>query len=224
MTRVKICGVTREEDAALASDLGASYVGLNFAAVSPRRVTLDSARRLSRSVGHGVTRVGVFVGEPLEEIRRAVEEVGLDLVQVHRPLARQDLEGLPCAVIAVAHVSKNGADAAPVELLARCRMLLLDTGGGDRPGGTGKAFDWELIAGRSWPLPLILAGGLTPENVSEAIARVHPYAVDVASGVESSPGIKDEIRMRRFFEAVRRVDASYSFSRGEGEGVRGCNG
>jgi phosphoribosylanthranilate isomerase len=86
-------------------------------------------------------------------------------------------------------------------------MLLLDTAGRDRPGGTGKAFDWDLIADRSWPLPLILAGGLTPENVSEAIARVRPSAVDVASGVESSPGIKDEVRMRRFFEAVRQADA-----------------
>jgi phosphoribosylanthranilate isomerase len=208
MTQVKICGVTREEDAALASELGASYVGLNFAAVSPRRVTVESARRLARAVGRGAARVGVFVGEPLEEIRRAVEEAALDLVQVHRPLAREDLEGLPCAVIGVVHVSKNGADASSRELLGRCRMLLLDTGGGDRPGGTGKAFDWDLIAGKSWPLPLILAGGLTPENVSEAIARIRPAAVDVASGVESSPGIKDQARMRRFFEAVRRADAS----------------
>lgn len=208
MTRVKICGITREEDAALASELGASFIGLNFAAVSPRRVTLESARRLARAVGPGVARVGVFVGEPLEDIRRAVEEAGLDLVQVHRPLAREDLEGLSRALIAVMHVSKNGADASSRELLGRCRMLLLDTGGGDQPGGTGKAFDWDLIAGKSWPLPLILAGGLTPENVSEAIARVRPSAVDVASGVESSPGIKDEVRMRRFFEAVRRADAS----------------
>jgi phosphoribosylanthranilate isomerase len=207
MTRVKICGVTREEDAVLASELGASYVGLNFAVVSPRRVTLASARRISRAVGRGVARVGVFVGEPVEEIRRAVEEAELDLVQVHRPLSREGLEGLPCPVIAVVHVSSNGAGAAPVELLARCRMLLLDTAGRDRPGGTGKAFDWDLIADRSWPLPLILAGGLTPENVSEAIARVRPSAVDVASGVESSPGIKDEVRMRRFFEAVRQADA-----------------
>jgi phosphoribosylanthranilate isomerase len=221
MTRVKICGVTREEDAALASELGASYVGLNFAAVSPRRVTVDSARRLSRAVGRGVARVGVFVGEPLEEIRRAVGEAELDLVQVHRPLAREDLEGLPCPVIAVAHVSRNGADPASPELLARCRMLLLDTAGGDRPGGTGKAFDWGLIAGRIWPLPLILAGGLTPENVSEAIGRVRPSAVDVASGVESSPGIKDESRMRRFFEAVRQADASLPSppGRGRGEGA-----
>ncbi len=216
MTRVKICGVTREEDAALASELGASYVGLNFAAVSPRRVTLQAARRLSRAVARGVTRVGVFVSEPFGEIRRAVEEAGLDLVQVHRPLTREDLEALPCPVIAVAHVSRNGADPAPRELLARCRMLLLDTSGGERPGGTGKAFDWDLVAGRSWPLPLILAGGLTPENVSEAIARVRPSAVDVASGVESSPGIKDEIRMRRFFEAVRRADASPTSPPGRG--------
>jgi phosphoribosylanthranilate isomerase len=208
MTRVKICGVTREEDAALASELGAAFVGLNFAAVSPRRVTLESARRLARAVGPGVARVGVFVGESLEEIRRAVEEAGLDLVQLHRPLTREDLEDLSRAVIAVVHVSENGADGSSQELLGRCRMLLLDTGGGDRPGGTGKAFDWDLIAGKSWPLPLILAGGLTPENVSEAIARVRPSAVDVASGVESSPGIKDEIRMRRFFDAVRRADAS----------------
>jgi phosphoribosylanthranilate isomerase len=98
-------------------------------------------------------------------------------------------------------VSGRGIEAAPPALLARCRSVLLDTAG-VRPGGTGAAFDWNVLVGRTWPVPLILAGGLAPENVAEAISRVHPAAVDVASGVESSPGIKDEARMRLLFEAV----------------------
>jgi phosphoribosylanthranilate isomerase len=219
MTQVKICGITREEDVALACALGASYVGLNFAAASPRRLFIESARRLSRAAGPGVARVGVFVHEPPEEIRRTVEEAELDLVQIHRPLLPRDLERLPCPVVAVARVSENGAEAAPSELLARCRLLLLDTWGTDLPGGTGQTFDWSLLADRSWPIPLILAGGLTPENVFDAILRVRPRAVDVASGVETSPGIKDEARMRRFFEAVRRADALLPQGEGRDESL-----
>jgi phosphoribosylanthranilate isomerase len=207
MTRIKICGLTRPQDVDLACSLGASYLGFNFAAVSPRRVSLATARALARAAGSGIARVGVFVHERREEIEEAIEAAALDLVQIHRPLAAEDLDGSPRPVIAVERVSPRGVEAAPGVLLERCRSVLLDTAS-DGPGGTGIPFDWNVLAGRTWPVPFILAGGLAPGNVGEAIARVRPFAVDVASGVESSPGIKDEHRMKEFFEAVRLADAA----------------
>ena len=206
MTQVKICGLTRPRDVELACELGASYVGFNFAAVSPRRVTVGSARELSRCVSPGVIRVGVFVEETLGEVRAAIEAACLDLVQIHRPLRQSDLD-LPRPVITVARVRNGSAGLPAPELLAPCRLILLDAEAPGQPGGTGRPLDWEAISARDWPRPLMLAGGLTPDNVEEAIARVRPAAVDVASGVESSPGVKEETRMRRFFEAVARSGA-----------------
>jgi phosphoribosylanthranilate isomerase len=218
MTEVKICGLTRPADVDLACALGASYVGFNFAAASSRRVTLDVARDLAAAARPGVLRVGVFVHEGAEEIRKAAAAARLDLVQIHRPISARDLNQSPLPVIAVVGVSRNGADVSPPELLARCRSVLCDTAVPGRSGGTGTVFDWTLLVGRAWPVPIILAGGLDPGNVGEAIARVHPSAVDVASGVESSPGIKDEDRMQLFFEAVRRADRAFPSSPGRGKG------
>lgn len=205
MTRVKICGLTRPQDVETACALGASFVGFNFAAVSPRRVSPEAARDLARVTSPGVARVGVFVRESRKEIEDAIDAAALDLVQIHRRLAAEDLEWMRRPVIAVERVSSRGVEASPARLLEKCRSVLLDTSG-DRPGGTGIPFDWDVLAGRTWPVPLILAGGLDAGNVGAAIARVHPSAVDVASGVESAPGIKDERRMKEFFEAVRLAD------------------
>ena len=130
----------------------------------------------------------------------------------------EDLRQSPLPVIAVVGVSGNGADAAPPDLLARCRSVLCDTALPGRTGGTGKTFDWAVLEGKTWPVPVILAGGLDAGNVAEAIARVHPSAVDVASGVESAPGIKDEVKMRLFFDAVHGADALTPSPRGRGEG------
>jgi phosphoribosylanthranilate isomerase len=208
MTAVKICGLTRPQDVALACAAGASWVGFNFAARSPRRVTVASARGLAQATTPGVLRVGVFEAEEAPAIREAVEEARLDLVQLHRPLREEDLEGLAVPVVAVARVGAAGPDPLPApNLLARCRALLLDTLEQDRAGGTGTPFDWRLIAGTDFGLPILLAGGLKAENVAEAIGRVRPWAVDVASGVESSPGVKDAEKMRRFLAAVRKADA-----------------
>ena len=206
MTQVKICGLTRPRDVDLACSLGASYVGFNFAAVSPRRVSLEAARDLARVTGPGVARVGVFVREGRNEIEDAIDGASLDCVQIHRRLSAEDVEWMRRPVIAVERVSSRGVESSPAGLLEKCRSVLLDTSS-DRPGGTGIPFDWDLLAGRTWPVPLILAGGLDAGNVGGAIARVRPSAVDVASGVESAPGIKDEHRMKEFFEAVRKADA-----------------
>jgi phosphoribosylanthranilate isomerase len=207
MTEVKICGLTREQDVALACAAGASWVGFNFAAGSPRRVTLETARRLSEAATPPILRVGVFVSEDGRAIREAVKAARLDLVQLHRPLREEDLDRPPVPVIAVAGVGTDGADLPEQALLARCRALLFDTLAEDRAGGTGEPFDWRTVAAKNFALPVLLAGGLTPENVGAALRRVRPWAVDVASGVESAPGIKDAEKMRRFFRAVREADA-----------------
>jgi phosphoribosylanthranilate isomerase len=207
MTAVKICGLTRREDVALACAVGASLLGFNFSAQSPRRVTPDSARRLAEAAAPGVLRVGVFVSEDAHLIGEAVEAARLDLIQIHRPLRAKDVEGLPAPVIAVARVGPAGADLPSADLLGRCYAVLFDTLDRSRAGGTGSAFDWGTIAAKGFGLPVLVAGGLTAENVAEAVRRVRPWAVDVASGVESEPGVKDAEKLRQFFEAVRRADA-----------------
>ena len=206
MTRVKICGLTRPRDVGIACELGAACVGFNFAAASPRRVPIGAARGLASSAAKGVVKVGVFVDESRDEILAAVEEASLDAVQIHRPLREEDLD-LPRPVFAVARVRGGSAVLPPAELLARCRYVLVDSDRAGQSGGTGVPVDWNALSGKSWPIPLMLAGGLNAGNVEDAIETVRPAAVDVASGVESAPGIKDENRMRLFFEAVARADS-----------------
>ena len=207
MTEVKICGLTRREDVEAACALGAAYVGLNFSSVSPRRIDTEKARRLAAAVSAGVQRVGIFVDESYDEIRDAIDAASLDLVQIHRRLRPDDVERIPRPVVAVAH---SGADdeIPPDDLLGRCAGILLDTVASGMPGGTGISFDPTSLQRRHWPVPLFLAGGLRPENVADSIRRSNPSVVDVASGVESAPGIKDLETMRRFFEAVRNADGS----------------
>jgi phosphoribosylanthranilate isomerase len=205
VTEIKVCGLTRKRDVELASELGAAFLGFNFSAVSPRRVTVGAAKTLARAAGKGTAKVGVFVEESRREIEEAIVAAGLDLVQIHRPLRREDLD-LPVPVLAVARLRGGCPELPESSLLARCRMVLLDSALPGRPGGTGAPLDWNALSGRSWPVPLMLAGGLNPENVGDAIGRVRPAAVDVASGIESSPGVKDERRMKAFVAAVRRAD------------------
>jgi phosphoribosylanthranilate isomerase len=206
VTDVKICGLTRESDVEAACNLGAAYVGFNFSAVSPRRVAPDRARDLAAAVSGTVRRVGVFVEEGYAEIEDAISAASLDLVQLHRTLRAEDLRRIPRPVLAVAHAGRE-EEIPPGTLLDRCAGILFDTDATGLAGGTGVPFDWYLVEGRTWPVPLFVSGGLRPENVGESIRRTRPSAVDVASGVESSPGVKDTDRMRRFFDAVRRADS-----------------
>ena len=207
MTDVKICGLTRIEDVESACALGAAYIGFNFSSMSPRRVTPEVARRLAGACREGVQRVGVFVDETYQEIAEAIEAASLDVVQIHRTLRQTDLERLSGRILAVAHAGRE-EEIPPAKLLERCAGILFDTGAPERgPGGTGVPFEWSLLEHRRWPVPLFVSGGLSPENVAESIRRTRPSAVDVASGVEVSPGVKDRLRMRRFFDAVRAADA-----------------
>lgn len=203
MTQVKVCGLTREADVRAAAGLGAAYVGFNFAAISPRRVTLEQARRLASCAG-GALRVGVFVYESRGEIEDAVDAGGLDVIQIHRPLRGDDLD-LPRPVIAV--LAGSAAPLPPEALTSRCHGLLLDSDDPRREAGGRRALDWSAVASPPAGVPVLLAGGLDPGNVGEAIQRVRPAIVDVASGIESTPGVKDHARMRRFFDAVRDADA-----------------
>lgn len=197
--RIKICGVVRPEDAAAAEAAGADAIGLIFAAASRRRVDVDAARRASEAVGPFLTRVGVFVDASEEQIVEAVREARLDAVQLHGTesdaLAAR-LRGL----VRVVRALSFGPEVTPAALEGRpFDAVLLD---GLRPG-SGEAFDWN--AARAWRghPRLVLAGGLTAETVGDAVRTLRPYAVDVASGVEASPGVKDPEAMRAFVRAAR---------------------
>ena len=205
--RVKICGITRLEDAQLAAELGAWAVGMVFHPSSPRRCPLAEAELIGAALHRRVEVAGVFVNTPLGEIARVAEHVGLTLVQLHGD------EGPAFCQEVARRTGARTIKAAPVQGaftlhdLARFHtdFHLLDGHGGERRGGTGESFDWSLVARRRSRVPLIVAGGLDAGNVGEAIAATHPYAVDVASGVESAPGVKDPERMRAFIDEVRAV-------------------
>lgn len=202
MTAVKICGLTRAEDVAASCALGAAYVGFNFAAASPRRIRLETARELAAACVPGVLKVGVFVNEDAATVAEAVEAAGLDLVQLHRRLTEEDVSAAPVPIIAVARFSGRGFAVPRHELLVRCHAVLFDAS-----EGAGTAIDPARVEEASWPVPVLAAGGLTPETVGSLVRRLRPAGVDVASGVESAPGIKDRGRLERFFAAVREADA-----------------
>jgi phosphoribosylanthranilate isomerase len=203
MTAVKICGLTRPEDVAAACALGASYVGFNFAAASPRRVATDAqARELAAAAVPGVLRVGVFADEDAATIARAIAAADLQLLQLHRRLTQEEVDGSPLPIIAVARQA-GGEFAVPRgEILVRCHAVLFDPS-----EGTGTLLDPARIAEASWPVPVLVAGGLNAETVGAVIRRLRPAGVDVASGVESAPGVKDRDKLERFFAAVREADA-----------------
>jgi phosphoribosylanthranilate isomerase len=207
MTHVKVCGITNLEDALAALDAGADMLGFNFYRRSPRYVSpLDSRRIIERLPG-GVSCVGVFVNEPAPaDVASIAREAGLDAVQLHgdeAPEYCRSLRGLTTI-----KALRVGADYN-VESAAACGTdaVLLDAYVAGTRGGTGHTFDWTLAALTRERVPrLFLAGGLTPDNVAEAVAAVRPYAVDVCSGAETSPGRKDPELMRRFVEQVREAE------------------
>jgi phosphoribosylanthranilate isomerase len=207
MTLVKICGVTNLEDALAAVEAGASMLGFNFYRRSPRYVSLEDARRILERLPETVTGVGVFVNEPPDEVESVAREAGLDAVQLHgdeTPEFCRSLRGLK--TIKALRV-RQGFDAAACALYTT-DAILLDAYAADAFGGTGHTFDWALARqARERVARLFLAGGLTPDNVAEAVRAVRPYAVDVCSGVETSPGRKSPQLMRRFVEEVKEVDS-----------------
>ena len=195
--RVKICGVTRAEDALTAAAAGADLIGLNFYAPSPRAVTIEQAREIRRAAGDRCAAVGVFVNAERDYIEERVREVGLDLIQFHGDEDDDALRGWPIKVIRALRVGAN-ENGWVSGLIERCPAdyILLDTFDPNLFGGAGRARPLDDLRGLDLSR-VIIAGGLTPASVGAA-AAIRPYAVDVASGVESAPGVKDADKMRSF--------------------------
>jgi len=201
MTRVKICGITRPEDGLAAARAGAAAIGLMFYARSPRCVSLDLARRIADALPPFVTIVGVFVDPDPDEVRAAMAAVPLQLLQFHGDESPQFCEGFALPHIKAVRV-RPGLDLVQyASRFSKAKALLLDAFVQGAHGGTGQSFDWSLVP-RGLELPLVLSGGLHPENVADAIRRVRPWAVDVSSGVEAAKGIKDPKRIAAFMQGV----------------------
>jgi phosphoribosylanthranilate isomerase len=207
MAHVKICGITRPEDAELAAALGAWAIGFNFWPGSKRRVDPAVAAGIARELRRKVEPVGVFVNPTLDEVVRLVEGVGLTHVQLHGDegpsFCTAVAERTGARVIKALGVG-SGADIRDAERF-HTDFHMLDAAAGSAYGGTGRTFDWALVQQRRSHVPLILSGGLTPENVAEGIATVRPWGVDVASGVESAPGVKDPAKVEAFIVAATGV-------------------
>jgi phosphoribosylanthranilate isomerase len=203
MTRIKICGNTEAAGVDLAVELEVDLLGFIFTR-SPRRVSLEQARRLVARVPDSIARVGVFIDEPVEAIAPVVEACGLAAVQVYRPITEAD-RALPVRWIQATRMRQGRLDPA-VELKPG-ELLLVDTWTeGADGGGSGRSWDWGSARRLAERHRLLLSGGLRPENVGQGIGALRPWGVDVASGVESSPGVKDLDRLSRFVAAVRAVD------------------
>lgn len=204
MTRIKICGVTNLEDAERAADLGAWAIGLIFHRPSPRACDPVVATQIGPAMRRRVEVVGVFVNEPLEELARTAELSNLSLLQLHGDegpsYCAEAARRTGCRVIKAARVR----DSASVQALRAFHVdyQLLDTHVTGLPGGTGETFAWDLARLRRKSVPMIVSGGLTADNVGEAITATRPFAVDVATGTEASPGRKDPGRLTAFFRAV----------------------
>jgi phosphoribosylanthranilate isomerase len=199
--RVKICGLTRTEDADLAVALGADAVGFVLWSESPRVVSAGHAAIIARSLPAFVTRVGVFVNASPEDVRRLVAEVGLDVAQLHGDERVADYAGVAGRIIKVAALGGDADVDSAIRLPAEVTVLV-DVVDRERRGGTGARADWARAARVARERPVILAGGLTAADVGEAIRRVRPWAVDVSSGVEDRPGIKSAEKLRALFAAV----------------------
>jgi phosphoribosylanthranilate isomerase len=210
VTTIKFCGITRPEDAAFAAELGASHVGVVFAP-SARKISFAAARKVFDAAGAELQHVGVFADSSAEEVAEIAKEVKLDVVQLHQEIndsfideLRRSFAGDIWPVIGVEDPKKAIQQVEEVPI--RANGIVLDTSIKGKSGGTGKTFNWTalspLMAKEPRVTALIVAGGLTPKNVATAISAFGPDIVDVSSGVESAPGVKDHNLMRAFAEAV----------------------
>ena len=200
MVRVKVCGITNLEDALAAVSLGAYALGFVFAP-SPRQITPDKAAEIIAQLPPFVSRVGVFVDSPLEQVQETIAIAGLSMVQLHGSEDAEYCQALSPRVIKAFRVRSDSI----LRELPRYKVsaYLLDSYDAALKGGTGKTFDWSIAKAASKLGCIILSGGLNPDNVRQAIEQVEPYAVDVSSGVEVSPGKKDHDKLRAFIEAAK---------------------
>lgn len=203
-TRVKICGITRAQDAIKAVELGADAIGMVFYEKSPRAITIDEARAIIQKLPPFVSVVGLFVNPSPKDVAAVLHRVTLDLLQFHGDELPSECSAYGKPYIKAVRVQESTDIAAEVKKYATARGILLDTHDPNLPGGTGRVFDWTKIP-RGLEKPIILAGGLTPENVWQAITKVRPFAVDVSGGVEIEKGIKDIEKMTAFMRGVQSV-------------------
>ncbi|NUO80724.1 phosphoribosylanthranilate isomerase [candidate division KSB1 bacterium] len=204
MLRIKICGLTRLKDALLACELGADAVGFIFYSKSPRNISLQAAAIIAEQLPAHVARVGVFVDYSIEEIEIHRRAVGLHALQFHGDYSAREMAQFPSSrLIKVARLRDLSSLEGLTGFQNLAHAFLLDTYEKDKPGGTGKTFDWQLALAAKRFGNIILAGGLNPANMQAAVRFVQPYAIDVNSGVEAAPGIKDLHKLRQLFEQVK---------------------
>ena len=208
--RVKICGITRREDAELAVELGAWAIGLIFHDSSPRMVDLDTAAAISAEFRRQAEVVGVFVNRELSEVAEVADACSLTMLQLHGeegPVYCDELRRRTGLKIMKAARVRDAASLQALDAFRHVDHHLVDAHHPDLFGGTGETFDWELLRGRRSKVPLVLSGGLTAENVHDAIVAVRPFGVDTASGTERSPGVKDPAKVEAFIRAAELVAA-----------------
>lgn len=205
-TRIKICGITRTSDALCAVSCGADALGLVFVKESPRYVSADIAQEIVSSLPAFVSKVGLFVDASLEEVNSTINQVALDYLQFHGEEDESFCQSFSKPYIKAIRIKPETNLLETINQYNSASAILIDAWHPDIAGGTGETFDWALLN----ELPpqdgvvIILAGGLNPENVKSAVEMIRPYAVDVSSGVEESPGIKSAVKINRFIEEVNR--------------------
>jgi len=204
VTKIKICGNTRAQDVELAVELGVDLLGFIFTR-SKRQVHIDEIKGVIGQVPGTIERVGVFIDEPPEQIAAVAHACGLTAIQVYRPLTEKD-RSLGLLLLPAFRV-QEGEDLTAIPL-ENGDHPLFDTWTPDTIGGTGRPWAWPQAKAVARRYPVVVSGGLTPDNVDGAVRELHPWAVDVCSGVEAEPGRKDHAKLRAFVEAVRRVDRS----------------
>lgn len=202
-TCVKICGITRQQDAEFAAKLGVDAIGLVFYAPSPRAVTSAQAKQILAKLPPFVSRVGLFVNADTSEIEHTLAAVPLDVLQFHGDEPPDYCQQFGKPYMKVIRMRPETDLTALAQTYQSANALLLDTYQAGTPGGTGKTFDWSMIT--SIDFPIVLAGGLSVDNVAQAIRQVRPYAVDVSGGVEQSKGIKNSDKMRAFMQEVKNA-------------------
>lgn len=203
-TRVKICGITRVEDGLAACAAGADAIGLVFYPPSPRAVTMEQAVAIRRALPPFATVVGLFVNADRETVVETARAVHLDLLQFHGDESRAQCELFAMPYMKAIRVGDDVDLGEMSRRYAGAKALVLDTHDDKLWGGSGRTFDWDAVPA-DLELPVVLAGGLSPANVADAIRRLRPYGVDVSGGVEQAPGIKDAARIAEFIEEVDRV-------------------
>jgi phosphoribosylanthranilate isomerase len=203
--RVKICGLTRVEDARLAVELGADAVGFILWPTSPRFIEPERAAAIARALPPFVARVGVFVNSAADDVRRTADLVGLHAVQLHGDERAEEFAGVGRPVMKAVSLSGD-EDVRDAVNLPPSVTVLVDAVDREKRGGTGRRADWDRAAAVARVRPIVLAGGLSADTVEEAVARVAPWAIDVSSGVEDKPGLKSAAKLRALFDRLRSLD------------------